>query len=97
MEILFKYPRELFIDDNGIVFKYKKGKDWATLEYVPIKNVIYPEGQYPLIFIEGVTYPLSVGNYKNLSNSYVGLLTYHGGHLIYELTGGKKPGRKMRL
>lgn len=97
VETLIKHPNHTFIDDLGKIFKYEKTHILGTIEYKPIERVLNEEGRYPIFWVKGIDYPFKTGNYKSLRNLYAGILSYRGGHLLYELSKEMKPSRRMRI
>lgn len=79
-----------FIDSLGNIFKYKKTR-MEKLEYHKILGKRQVEDNWAL-FTEAYAHPFYVTKglfnrvYEYGENIYVGLLGYHGGHLVYDLS-----------
>lgn len=91
----------LFIDSNGEIFKYKKTRYEKLAYYKVIGKTDIGGGTFAL-YTEEYTNPFYVS--YNLFNKvydyeeiYIGLLGYHGGQIVYELTTEKKKNARRKV
>lgn len=100
---LLNYTKgNIFIDNLGNIFKYKKSR-YEKLEY---HKVIGKKGigeTTQALHIEAYPMPFYVNNalfnrvYEYKEDLYLGLLGYHGGHLIYDLSTEKKDTTRRKV
>lgn len=94
---LLKCKSNIFIDNIGTVFKYKKTK-YVPLKYHKILSIHYREkfGDYFLL-VKDIFFPIVV-NYREANTySYAGILHTPTGYILYELSEDKKPDTKRKI
>lgn len=84
-----------FIDSLGVIFKYRRTRYESLKYHKVIGKKEIDESTYAL-FIEERSNPIYVSKglfdsvYEYKEPLYIGLLSYHGGFLLYELSKEKK-------
>jgi hemin uptake protein HemP len=89
LDQLLQSKRKIFIDNKGVLFKYKKTKR-AELIYREIKKVKRVEDEGILVYANKIPVPIEVPTMLYSKQKYIGLLNYNGGYILYELTDDKK-------
>lgn len=100
---LLNYKKgHMFIDNLGNIFSYKKTR-MEKLEYHKVIGKSYADEGNCALHVEAYSMPFYVT--KGLFNRiygygeeiYVGLLGYHGGHLVYDLSTEKKDTTRRKV
>ena len=82
-------PRKVFIDNEGVVFKYIKTRK-ARLIYRSIAELIpLPFGSTKII-VRGIACPFTMSQDIVSTYAYAGLLQFDGGYILYEVSQKKK-------
>ena len=92
---LIKSKDSIFMDTNGVVFKYKKS-EYCTLNYHKVHNVIEAVDGECILDIPKINYSYKTNCRNAYAAIYVGLLTSKYGYILYEFSEFyKQPTRRM--
>lgn len=87
--LLKKYPTRVFIDAEGVIFKYYKSTK-ATLKYHKITKLIYDGLGKTKVLVKGIPTPFILHEEIPPKFKYAGLFNLYGGYILYEVTTEKK-------
>ncbi len=92
---LIKSNNSTFIDNTGIVFKYKKTK-LVPLKYYAAKEVI-KLNDYCIVILKGIDYPIKTNCRDAYGIEYVGLLHTNMGYILYEFSDERRKDTRRKI
>jgi|APSaa5957512576_1039674.scaffolds.fasta_scaffold11161_3 hypothetical protein len=82
--------KKVFIDDEGVIFKYVKTRK-ARLIYKQIAELVRLPFETTKIIVRGIHTPFIMHQDIPLDYAYAGVLQFDGGYILYEVSKKKKP------